>query len=137
MIKILIADDYAPFRQVLEDFLETADTRLKVTARATNGKEALHVVQNASIDVAIIDIRMPIMDGLELTRHLRAAWGNSLGIITYTGLRSALLTEQALLAGANLHLVKPFELFALKDSVIRLGEANKRGTLTQKRARVV
>lgn len=125
MIKILIADDYAPFRQALQSFLETADPELKVMAQATNGKEALSMVQDHPIDVAIIDIRMPIMDGLELTRQLRARWDNALGIITYTGLRSALLTEQALRAGANLHLVRPFELFALKDAVMRLGKANQ------------
>ena len=134
MIKILIADDYLPFRLALRDFLETADSRLKIMAEAANGREALKLVKKTPIDVALIDIRMPIMDGVELSRHIRAIWGHSLVIVTYTGLRSPILMEQALQAGADLHLVKPFELFALKDAVIRLDESHGRA---QTRARAI
>ncbi|NLK08895.1 MAG: response regulator transcription factor [Firmicutes bacterium] len=126
MIKILLADDYVPFRQVLEDFLETANPRLKVMGRATNGKDALYIAECSPIDVAVIDIRMPIMDGLELTRRLKHMLGNSLSIITYTGLRSVLLKEQVLRAGADLHLIKPLELFGLKNAVTHLAESKRK-----------
>lgn len=125
LIAILIADDYLPFRQVLKDFLETANPQLKVVVQAANGREALASMEKNPVDVALIDIRMPIMDGVELCRRIRRRWGESVGIITYTGLNSPHLTAQALQAGADFHLVKPFELFALKNAVIRLGKSGK------------
>lgn len=125
LTRILLADDYLPFRQVLKDFLETANPRLKVVAEAANGREALALIEKSPVDVALIDIRMPIMDGVELCRRIRRSKGDRVGIITYTGLNSSRLTAQALQAGADLHFVKPFELFALKDAVIRLGKPRK------------
>jgi len=125
LIRILITDDYLPFRQVLKDFLETASPQLKVVAQAANGREALQLLERHRIDVALLDIRMPIMDGVELCRRLRQGWGEGVGIITYTGLSSPRLTAQSLQAGADLHFIKPFELFALKKAVLSLGKSRK------------
>lgn len=126
MVRILIADDYLPFRQVLKDFLETASPQLKVVVEAANGREALELLEKSSVDVALIDIRMPIMDGVELCRRVRKTRRGSVGIITYTGLNSTRLTAQALQAGADLHFIKPLELFALKDAVLRLGQSRRK-----------
>jgi CheY-like chemotaxis protein len=125
VIRVLIADDYLPFRQVLKDFLETANPRLKVVVQASNGRDALNLLEKNPVDVALIDIRMPIMDGMELCRLIRKGWGQHIGIITYTGLNSPRLTAQALQTGADLHFVKPFELFALQSAVIKLGDSSK------------
>ncbi|NLJ84818.1 MAG: response regulator [Firmicutes bacterium] len=126
VINILIADDYLPFRHVLRDFMETADSRLQVVAEAANGREALSLLKKHRVHIALIDIRMPLMDGIELTRCIRQEFGGRVVIITYTGLRSPRLMAQALQAGADLHLVKPFELFALKNAVIRLAGSAKK-----------
>lgn len=126
LVRILIADDYLPFRQVLKDFLETASPQLKVVVEAANGREALELLEKSSVDVALIDIRMPIMDGVELCRRVRKKRRGSVGIITYTGLNSIRLTAQALQAGADLHFIKPLELFALKDAVLRLGQSRRK-----------
>ena len=125
LIAILIADDYLPFRQVLKDFLETANPELRVVVQAANGRDALALLERNPVDVALIDIRMPIMDGVELCQRMRKRWGESVGIITYTGLSSPHLTALALQAGADLHLIKPFELFALKNAVIRLSKSRR------------
>jgi CheY-like chemotaxis protein len=125
VIRILVADDYLPFRQVLKDFLETANPRLKVVLQASNGRDALNLLEKNPVDVALIDIRMPIMDGLELCRRIRKVLGQDIGIITYTGLNSPRLAAQALQTGADLHFVKPFELYALKGAVLKLGESRK------------
>ncbi len=125
MIRILIADDYMPFRQALKDFLETANPRLKVVVQASNGREALNLLEKNPVDVALIDIRMPIMDGIELCSRIRNGWGQRIGIITYTGFNSRSLTAEALQSGADLHFVKPFELFSLKRAVIKLADSRK------------
>lgn len=120
MVKVLIVDDYLSFRDALKDFLETVDPAIKVVAEACNGKEALRKLEKVEVDVALIDIRMPLMDGIETTRVIRQRWGDSLGVITYTGFNSSRLARRARQAGADRHLVKPFELFALRKAVLQL-----------------
>lgn len=72
MINILLVDDHASFRKSLRYLLE-ASHDIKVVAEAANGNDALFHVNSACPDVALIDISMPLMDGLETARqiHLR------------------------------------------------------------------
>ena len=72
-LKILIADDEAPARNRLRDLL--ADVVLsnialiEIVAEAKNGKEALDLAESCKPDVMLLDIRMPVMDGIEAAQH--------------------------------------------------------------------
>jgi two-component system response regulator AlgR len=70
--RILIADDEAPARQRLRDLLDECRERfpLKIVDEARNGREALEVINREKVDVVLLDIRMPEIDGLEAARHL-------------------------------------------------------------------
>src|SRR6266545_6318194 len=71
-IKVLIADDHVLVRQGLREYLDmSAD--IEVIAEASNGQEALAVLEKAEPhpDIALIDVRMPKMDGLEAARAIR------------------------------------------------------------------
>ncbi|MEO5694162.1 MAG: LytTR family DNA-binding domain-containing protein [Usitatibacter sp.] len=70
--KILIADDEAPARSRLRDLLvDCAETfPLVVVDEARNGREALAIVNREKIDIVLLDIRMPEMDGMEAARHI-------------------------------------------------------------------
>ncbi|MCM3611571.1 response regulator transcription factor [Planococcus sp. MERTA32b] len=67
MIRVLLAEDQAMVRQGLKMMIET-DKEIQVTAEAVNGKEAVELCGNHTFDLVIMDIRMPVMDGLEATR---------------------------------------------------------------------
>jgi two-component system response regulator AlgR len=67
-LKILIADDEAPARNRMRDLLGDIEGIL-VVAEANNGKEAIDLAQTTKPDVMLLDIRMPLMDGIEAAQH--------------------------------------------------------------------
>jgi len=70
--RILIADDEAPARARLRDLLDECRERFPLTIvdEARNGREALEVLNREKVDVVLLDIRMPEIDGLEAARHI-------------------------------------------------------------------
>jgi two-component system response regulator AlgR len=70
--RILIADDEAPARSRLRDLLDDcrADFPLAIVDEARNGRETLDIVSREKVDIVLLDIRMPDMDGMEAARHL-------------------------------------------------------------------
>lgn len=73
VLRVLIVDDEAPARSRLRDLLGdiAATCPTCVVGLAANGVEALRLLEEAPADVVLADIRMPVMDGVELARHLR------------------------------------------------------------------
>ena len=67
-LKVLIADDEAPARSRLKDLLEEIP-HVSVVAEAKNGKDAIDLAAKAQPDLMLLDIRMPLMDGLEAAEH--------------------------------------------------------------------
>jgi two-component system response regulator AlgR len=67
-LKILIADDEAPARSRIRDLLEDIEGII-IVAEAKNGKEAIELAQTTKPDVMLLDIRMPLMDGIEAAQH--------------------------------------------------------------------
>jgi DNA-binding NarL/FixJ family response regulator len=70
-IRVLLADDHVLVRQGIREFLEDEDD-IEVIAEANNGLEAVRLAQEHQPDVAILDIRMPEMTGVEATRRIKA-----------------------------------------------------------------
>ena len=70
-IRIIIADDHPIFRQGLRGVIE-ADARLKVVAEATEGEEALKLIQEHKPEVAVLDLDMPGKDGFGVAREIQA-----------------------------------------------------------------
>lgn len=71
-LSVMIVDDEAPARQRLRDLLADVATEVPnaVVAEAANGLLAIAAIERVTVDVALVDIRMPKMDGIELARHL-------------------------------------------------------------------
>ncbi|MGF1590041.1 MAG: response regulator transcription factor [Pleurocapsa sp.] len=70
MIKILVVDDQNFTRQALQAILET-ESDLEVVGKATNGQEAIEFLERAKVDITIVDLEMPKMNGLTVTKILR------------------------------------------------------------------
>jgi DNA-binding NarL/FixJ family response regulator len=69
-IRVLLADDHVLVRQGIRQFLEE-EGDIEVIAEANDGKEAIQIIQEEQPDVAILDIRMPHMSGVEATRRIK------------------------------------------------------------------
>ena len=70
--RILIVDDEAPARRRLRDLLDDCREQfpLMIADEAGNGVEAINVINKGGVDIVLTDIRMPVMDGLEVARHV-------------------------------------------------------------------
>jgi two-component system, NarL family, nitrate/nitrite response regulator NarL len=68
--RVLVAEDDEAFLDTVEAVLD-ADGRFSVVGRARNGREAVEMVERLKPDIVVMDIEMPVMDGIEATRLLR------------------------------------------------------------------
>ncbi|WMT18126.1 MULTISPECIES: response regulator transcription factor [Anoxybacillaceae] len=107
MFNILLVEDQALVRQGLKMMIEQ-DPQLKVVAEAENGLEALHEMEQHIIDIVIMDIRMPVMNGLEATRKMKKRWPD-VKILILTTFNDDEYAVQALKDGANGFLLKTAE----------------------------
>jgi DNA-binding NarL/FixJ family response regulator len=107
VFNILLVEDQALVRQGLKMMIEQ-DPQLKVVAEAENGIEALHKMEQHIIDIVIMDIRMPVMNGLEATRKIKEQWPD-VKILILTTFNDDEYAVQALKDGANGFLLKTAE----------------------------
>jgi two-component system response regulator AtoC len=120
--RILIADDSAGIREVLREALTDEGYDI---SEASSGDEVLSELrsENASRpDLALMDIRMPGKDGLEVLRTLRASHDDELPIIVMTAFGSASTAIEAMKLGAFDYIAKPFELEEVTVAIERFFE---------------
>ncbi|MDQ5911093.1 MAG: two-component system, chemotaxis family, protein-glutamate methylesterase/glutaminase [Pseudomonadota bacterium] len=106
-IRILLVDDSAVIRRLLTDVL-SGDPQLEVIGIAQNGQIALEKLPVLNPDIVILDVEMPVMDGLETLTEIRKRQPR-LPIIMFSSIteRGALVTLEALGRGANDYITKP------------------------------
>lgn len=97
-LRVLIADDHPLFAEAVAALLES-DERIQVIGCARNGAEAVDFARKLEPDLVLMDIRMPLMTGIEATERI-LAWLPQTKIVVLTGHGSPSEVEQALLAGA-------------------------------------
>lgn len=105
MIRVFIADDHPVFLKGLKTLIELSGEEIEVCGTATNGKETIEAVDPASIDLVLLDIRMPEMDGIEATQALKNLYPE-LKVLILTTFNDRNLIAQAIRAGASGFLLK-------------------------------
>lgn len=108
--RMMIVDDDAAVREVLREFVETCLDSIDVVAEASNGEEAVRKARQLEPDVIVMDVRMPVMDGIEATRWIKQDMGLPAVVITSTSFPWHEIREAAHHAGASFHVQKPFDL---------------------------
>ena len=117
-IRILAAEDNATNQKVLRALMEPLDVDLHITA---DGREAVAAWREGGFDLILMDIQMPVMDGVEAARSIRAAEASGhLPRIPILALTANALTHQVeayLAAGMDGHIAKPIDLTRLYDAI--------------------
>jgi len=105
MKKLLIVDDEAFARSAIEDIIKSADQTIQIFT-AADGKIALEIIEKEKPYVVITDIKMPVMNGMELFKEIRNR-GLDIQVIILSSYNEFELTRQAIQLGAFDYLFKP------------------------------
>lgn len=114
-IRLVLADDHLPLRTQMRTFLES-DPKIRVVGEASNGQEAVDAVRQFQPDVAILDIAMPKLNGIEATRQICAEhWPTQ--IIIFSAYATDHHVHAALQAGARGYVCKGVDVSHLMEAV--------------------
>lgn len=114
MYKLVIADDEYEIRNGLSHYFPWDEVGFQVVRKADNGAEVLQYLSQAEADVLLCDVKMPVMNGIEVARELSAR-KSKIKIIFMSGYREFEYAQQALLLGVKNYLVKPTKYKELKE----------------------
>ena len=115
---ILLVEDYQETRAMLKIWLETRGYEL---VEAANGQEALDLAPLTHPDLVLMDLRLPELNGIAVTRSLRQITElKDVPIVALSALDPAMFREAALSAGCVEYLTKPIDLDKLEDLLSRL-----------------
>jgi two-component system, NarL family, nitrate/nitrite response regulator NarL len=119
-IRVLIADDHLLFTEALEAIL-TGDERIEVAGRARDGGEAVELTRQLQPDLVLMDVSMPVLDGIEAAREIRAA-GNGTAILMLTGSNSRSDVDSAREAGASGYVTKDRIASELVEAILDVAQ---------------
>jgi len=123
MIKILLVDDHTMVREALRGALEQ-DGSMQVVAEAGDGETALRMADELSPDVAVMDVSMPGLSGIETTLRLLAKHPNTKVLALSTYLDRSII-QQMLDAGASGYIVKSAAGIELKQGILSVVEGRR------------
>lgn len=103
--KVLVVDDVAFMRMMLREILTNQG---HTVLQAENGRECLDILQKEAVDVCVLDINMPVMDGIETLRRIREE-KQDLRVVMLSALCMESTVKQTLQLGADAFVVKPFQ----------------------------
>jgi DNA-binding NarL/FixJ family response regulator len=117
-IRVLIADDHRLFAEALEAIL-AGDERISVVATAADGKEAVRLAQEHHPDVVLMDISMPVMDGIAAAHAIKEE-DERTRILMLTGSNSRTDVDRARKAGASGYVTKDRIAAELIDAIVEI-----------------
>ena len=123
-IRALIVDDSSVMRKIVERALRQAGLDQLVVHEAGSGAEGIEVLKSKPVDLILSDINMPIMDGLEFLRQIRAQnLAQGVPVVMITTESSEENVKQAIQSGAQGYIRKPFTAEQVKERVLPLVRA--------------
>lgn len=127
---MLIADDEDVFAELVHALL-AADERIQVVGRARNGKEAVELAVTLAPNVIVMDIGMPVLDGIEATRRIRRT-APQVNVVIFTGSDEARDEQRAREVGASAYVHKTHIDAVLLEAIRRAHERrDSRASLMQ------
>lgn len=122
-IRILLADDHAEFRRILSEFL-TRQPHVEIVGEAVNGKDAVEKTGRFSPDLVLMDISMPLQNGLEATRIIKERWPSTRVLIA-TMHDNSVYRLQAEEVKADGYVMKS-DLKSMLESVLGVSQSSRK-----------
>ena len=119
MIKVIIAEDKPPILRSIKSKLEAIDPELKIVGVAGDGEEALMLTKELKPDIIFTDIRMPVMDGLQLITEAKKV-NDGIFFVIISGYDEFEYARKAMKLGVSEYLLKPVTKDTLTDTVSRI-----------------
>jgi DNA-binding NarL/FixJ family response regulator len=117
-VRVLIADDHRLFAEALEAIL-TADDRIELVGLAGDGEEAVRLAEEQRPDVILMDISMPLMDGIDAAKAIKAA-DEGVSILMLTGSNDRSDVDRARKAGAAGYVTKDRIAAELVEAILEV-----------------
>ena len=115
-MKVLIADDSSTIRMILKGLLK--QLQITDTAEATDGKTALDFLSKNTVDLLLLDVHMPNMDGLSCLEALKKSPATArLPVIIISSDTTPAQIESAQSLGASAYIKKPFRIEGLREAI--------------------
>jgi DNA-binding NarL/FixJ family response regulator len=121
-IRVLLAEDHLHCREALKLLLESNED-IKVIGEAKNGREAIRLTKSLLPEVIVMDISMPLLNGIEATRQIMESLPKSRVLILSANPDSEYI-KQAVLCGASGYLIKQSSTHVLAEAVREVGMGN-------------
>jgi DNA-binding NarL/FixJ family response regulator len=115
-VRVVVVDDQLLLREGIATLL-AQDARIAVIGRGSNGQEAIDLAGSLTPDVVLVDIRMPVVDGIEAIREIKARYPNIYVVILTSFVYDGYVVE-GLMAGADGYLLKDASPTALISGVL-------------------
>lgn len=122
-IKLIIADDHTMFLQGIISLIEH-ESSIKIVGKAVNGIEVLNILKIQNADMVLLDISMPEMDGIELSKILKKEYP-FLKIIIVSTHSNAKIISRLIRIGVNGYLLKNAEKAELLDAIYTVADGKK------------
>jgi DNA-binding NarL/FixJ family response regulator len=119
--RIVVCDDQRAFRTIVATVLGL-EPDVEVVGEAADGRQAIELVVRLKPDVLVLDIAMPVMDGLEALPHIRSGSPGT-KVVMLTGVASDSVRERALEGGAALFLEKGTDIDEVVRAVVELSRS--------------
>ena len=117
-IKILVTDDHQVLRHGLIDILKYVD-KFEIVGQASNGKETLAVLEEYAVDIILLDIEMPVMNGTETLEHVKNKYPET-KVIMFSTHHSMGYENYFLKSGAEAYLVKNVEFELICNTILNV-----------------
>lgn len=115
MIKIIIADDHQLFIEGVHSLINSMND-IKIIKEVNDGRALIEVLEHTKCDIILMDINMPILDGIEATRQIKKTYPE-IKILMLTMFSSRDYIEKLLRAGADGYLLKNTDVIELKEAI--------------------
>lgn len=118
MIKLLIADDEKEASNVIRHMIPWSEYDITLCTEAANGREAIDIIHKEQPDIALLDVRMPLIDGLGVIKYIYEQ-RLSIQVIILSGYDEFVYAQTAIKYGVSDYLLKPCRMEDILNSVLK------------------